>query len=103
MTSFSESTDRRVLGGFVFRDAITGTSVVDPLAVTSTSLQVRANRSGVYAIFDAPGFHDLTSQFNPAASAWPAAQSFEVTVKDPRLRYLPRRAQVQAPQSLISA
>jgi hypothetical protein len=100
MTGFSESTDRRVLGGFALIDAITGASIVDPLSVTSTSLQLRPNRSGVYAIFDAPGFSSLTTQFIPATAGWPAAQSFEVTVQDPSLRYLARRAQVQAPQSL---
>lgn len=102
VTGFTESVDRRVLGGFVFVDAITGASVVDPLAVTSTSLQLQANRSGVYAIFDAPGFSGLITQFNPAAAGWPAPQSFEITVQDPSLRYLTRRAQVQAPQSLTS-
>jgi hypothetical protein len=96
---FSESIDRRVLGGFVFVDAITGASIVDPLKVTSTILQLRLNRSGVYAIFDAPGFVAQTNQFIPAAP-WPAVQSFEVTARDPSLRYLARRAQVQAPQSL---
>ncbi len=100
MTAFSVPRDRRVLGGFVFVDAITSASIGDPLAVTSTNLRLRANRSGVYAIFDAPGFSGLTAQFNPTAAGWPAAQSFEVTVQDPSLRYLARRAQVQAPQSL---
>jgi hypothetical protein len=97
---FSESIDRRVLGGINFVDAITNASIVDLLTVTSTTLRLRANRSGAYAIFDAPGFSSLTSQFNPAATGWPAAQTFEVTVKDPNLRYLARRAQVQTPQSL---
>jgi hypothetical protein len=99
MTGFSESTDRRVLGGVIFVDAITGASVVDPLTVTSTALKLRANRSGVYAIFDAPGFSGLTTQFNPV-TGWPttAQSSFEVTVQDPRLRYLARRTKVQAPQ-----
>lgn len=99
----SESIDRRVLGGLVFVDAITGASVVDPLQVTSAQLRVRANRSGVYAIFDAPGFTTLTAQFNPVPATWPAAQSFEVSVQDPSLHYLPRRAQIQAPQSLAAA
>jgi hypothetical protein len=99
-TGFTESVDRRVLGGIVFVDAMTSTSIVDPLSVTGTSLKLRVNRSGVYAIFDAPGFTSLTSQFNPATPAWPAAQSFELTVRDTSGRYLARRAQVQAPQSL---
>jgi hypothetical protein len=99
---FCESTDRRVLGGFVLIDSITGLSVLDPLAVTSTALRLGVNRTGVYAIFDAPGYTANTSQFNPVPAQWPApaAGGFEVTVKDSSLRYLPRRAQVQAPQGL---
>jgi hypothetical protein len=99
---FLETTDRRVLGGFVFVDAITRETVLAPLAVTSRTLRVRANRSGVYAIFDAPGSSRLTTQFNPPAAGWPAGQSFEVTVRDPNLRYLARRANVQAPQGLTA-
>jgi hypothetical protein len=102
-TGFSESVDRRVLGGVVFIDAITGASVVDPLAVTSIDLQLRPNRSGVYAIFDAPGFSDLTTQFNPADTAWRPGKSFEIAVRDPSLRHLARRARVLAPQSLTVA
>jgi hypothetical protein len=98
----SELQDRRVLGGVVFVDAITQTSIVDRLTVTSVDLTLRPNRSGVYAIFDAPGFGALTSQFAPAAAGWPAAQSFEITVSDPSLRYIARRAQVVAPQPLAA-
>jgi len=95
--------DRRVLGGVVFVDAITQASIVDRLAVTSADLTLRPNRSGVYAIFNGPGFNALTAQFNPAASGWPTAQSFEITVSDPNLRYIARRAKVQAPQPLSAA
>jgi len=102
----SESVDRRVLGGFVMVDAITNASVTSALSVTSTQLKLRANRSGIYAIFDAPGFSALNTQFIPVTAQWPAsaaaAPSFEVSVQDPTLRYLPRRAQVGAPQPLAS-
>jgi hypothetical protein len=99
---FSESADRRVLGGFVLIDAITGLSVLDPLAVTSTTLRLGVNGAGVYAIFDAPGYTANTNQFSPVPVQWPppAVAGFEVTVKDSSLRYLPRRARVQAPQGL---
>ena len=94
--------DRRVLGGFLFANAVTGASVTDPLAVSNTDLQLRVNRSGVYAIFDAPGFDNLTTEFDLQGD-WPATgQSFEVTVEDPSLRYLDRRAKVQAPQSIAT-
>jgi len=97
-----EFVDRRVLGGFVFVDATTNNAIVGSLATSSTQMQVKMNRSGIYAIFNAPGFSDLTGEFLP--TAWPtASQSFEVTVQDPALRYLPRRAQVQVPQPLPTA
>jgi len=100
--AFSESIDRRVLGGFVFVDSITGEHVAAPLAVTSKTLRLRANGRGVYAIFDAPGLSQYTTQFDPPATGWPAAQRFEVTVRDPSLKYIARRAEVQAPQSLAA-
>jgi hypothetical protein len=95
--------DRRVLGGFLFLDAITGASVTDPLAVSNTSLTLRVNRSGIYAIINAPGFSNLNTEFDPQPD-WPAADGplFEITVQDRSLQYLPRRAQVAAPQSLAS-
>jgi len=99
----SELQDRRVLGGVVFIDAITQTSIVDRLSVQSIDLDLRPNRSGVYAIFNAPGFNALTSQFAPTAADWPAAQSYEITVSDPSWRYIARRARVQAPQPLAAA
>jgi len=100
--------DRRVLGGFLFLDAVTGESVTDPLAVSDTSLTLRVNRSGVYAIMDAPGFSNLNTEFDPLPD-WPATGGplFEITVQEiisqgRSSQYLPRRAQVSAPQSLAS-
>jgi hypothetical protein len=99
----SEKVDRRVLGGFLFADAVTSESIVKPLVVSNTPLKLRLNRSGVYAIFDAPGFSSLKSAFDLPPGVWPAAgQAFEITVRDPGFRYLPRRAAVQAPQSLAT-
>lgn len=97
---FMESVDRRVLGGFVLVDAITNNSIPSPLTVTSTQLQLKANHSGVYAIFNGPGFSPLTNEFIPTGT-WPSPQDFEITVIDPSLRYLARRAQIQAPQKLV--
>jgi hypothetical protein len=97
-----ESVDRRVLGGFVFVDAITQASIESPLPVTSDQLRLKVNRSGVYAIFNGPGFSALTDQLIPS-TPWPALQNFEITVQDPSLRYLARRAQIQAPQELTGA
>ena len=101
MTGMRESVDRRVLGGFSFVDAITSIVITVPLTVTSQQLQVKRNYSGVYAIFDGPGFHGHTGEFIPAGD-WGPVQLFEIAVRDPSLRYLPRRAQVQAPQKLVA-
>ena len=99
---FAESVDRRVLGGVVFVDAITGETVDATLAVTSADLRVRPTASGVYAIFDAPGLSALTNEFIPVEWSPPQIfsppQTFEVTVRDPSRRYLARRAAVKAPQ-----
>jgi len=97
----SESVDRRVLGAFRCVDAITGNSVMDPLPVSGSQLTLRPNRSGIYVIFNAPGLASLTTQFDPPG-AWPAPSSFEVSIQDPTRRYLPRRAQVRAPQEPVS-
>jgi hypothetical protein len=93
------SFDRRILGGFRCVDAVTNLSVLNRLSIASGPLVVRPNRSGVYAFFDGPGFHDFTTQFL-APISWPVSTPFEVTIRDPRLRYLPRRKQVQVPQAL---
>jgi hypothetical protein len=105
-TGFSVATtlqnvDRRVLGAFVCVDAITGNAVVRPLPVSAAPWTVRPNRSGVYVIFNGPGFNALTTQLVPSGT-WPAPVSFEVTLMDPNRRYLPRRANVRAPMSVPS-
>ena len=93
-----EYLDRRVLAGFRCVDGITGLSVVDPLPIGSPQLQLTQNRSGIYAVLDGPGMRALTTQFLPV-TPWPAGASFEISIQDPRHRYLPRRAQIQVPQA----
>jgi len=96
-----ESVDRRALGAFRCIDSITGSSVVEPMATSSTQLTVKPNHSGIYVIFNGPGLSALTTQFSPpTAATWANPSSFEVTIQDPRRRYLPRRVQLQAPQAL---
>jgi hypothetical protein len=94
-----ESVDRRILGAFICLDAITGDSIVKPLRVTALGWMIKSNRSGIYVIFEGPGFDLLTTQFLPA-EPWPAPVSFEVTIQDPNRRYLPRRANLKAPLSV---
>jgi hypothetical protein len=98
-TPVLETVDRRVLGAFICVDAITGLSVVQPIPVSAAQWTVKPNRSGVYVIFDGPGFDALTTQFVPAGT-WPAAMTFEVTLTDANRRYLPRRANVKAPMTV---
>src|SRR5580700_9196902 len=86
----TESISRRVLGGFVFMDEITGNSIPNPLPTTIPQFQLKVNRSGIYAILDGPGLDAFTTEFIPNTATWPAAQTVEVTVGDPSLRYLPR-------------
>ena len=88
--------DRRILGAFVGVDAITGASVVPAIPVSAPQWNIKPNRSGTYVIFDGPGFHKLTGQFD-LVDAWPPSTKFEVTLKDPTQHYLPRRAIVEAP------
>ncbi len=95
-TAWQETVDRRVLGAFVCVDAITGSSVVPAVPVTAPLWTVSPNRSGIYVIFGGPGLDLLTGQFIPSGT-WPAPVTFEVSLQDPSLRYLPRRANVQAP------
>jgi hypothetical protein len=99
---FTESVDRRVLGGFVFVDGITGNSITNPLPTTIPQFQLKVNRSGIYAILNGLGLDAFTTEFIPNAATWPAAQTVEMTVSDPSLRYLPRRAKIQAPQTLAT-
>lgn len=92
----TESVDRRILGAFVCIDAITGSSVVPAIPVVPDPQWIVApNHSGIYVVFDGPGLDSLTDQFLPSGT-WPAPASFGVTLQDPNLRYLPRRATVQA-------
>ena len=95
----NESVDRRVLGAIRCVDAITGSFVSKALTVTSSQLLLRANRKAIYVIFGAPNLDERTTQFEPVLP-WPAATTFEISIQDPSRRYLPRRAQVQAPQKL---
>jgi len=94
-----ENVDRRILGAFVCVDAITGNTVVPAIPVSAPQWTVKPNRSGVYVIFNGPGFNSLTGEFIPSGT-WPPSVPFEVFLQDPSLRYLPRRARVNAPLSV---
>jgi hypothetical protein len=104
----SESVDRRVLAGFVCRDAVTSSSIPDPLTVTAPDLVLRRNRSGIFAVMSvkgAPSLDALTDDFVAPTdpNAWPPPSSYEITIQDPASQYLPRRAKIAAPQPLPAA
>ena len=99
ITHLIENVDRRILGAFVCVDAITGNSVVPAIPVSAPQWTVRPNRNGVYVIFNGPGFNMQTGDFIPTGT-WPPSATFEVSLQDPSLRYLPRRVTVKAPLAL---
>lgn len=93
----TESVDRRILGAFVCVDAITATTIVPAIPVVADpGWTVIPNHSGVYVIFDGPGMNSLTGQFIPTGTWQPDVQ-FQVTLQDPNLAYLPRRASLSVP------
>lgn len=97
----SENIDRRVLAGFRCVDALTNLTILSPLTVATNQLALNRNYSGIFAVMDAPGLTASTTQFIPTpASSWPTPQTFEITIQDPQLRYLSRRANIAAPQPL---
>jgi len=102
-TVWQERVDRRVLGAFACVDALTGLSLSRAMSVRAgtgaAAWNVKPNRSGIYVVFDGPGFDPQTDQFVPIG-AWPAPVGFEVTLQDPQQAYLPRRVQVKAPASV---
>ena len=96
-----ENIDRHVLAGFRCVDAITSSSIVDALAVDGAPLSLRRNRSGIFAVMDAPGVdRNKTQVLTPDPASWPGPTSYLITIQDPALRYLARRASIQVPQPL---
>ena len=95
----NELVDRRILAAFYCVDAITGDVVTDPLSVGGAPWVIKQNRSGTYVIFDGPGFHAFTTDFTPANPPTTNAP-VDITIQDPALRYLPRRATLTAPSPL---
>lgn len=94
-----ENVDRRVLGAIRCVDAVTKAPILDSLVVQSDQLDLRRNASQVWVIFDAPGMHNLTTQFD-LTTTWPAGSAFEISIRSINQRYLPRRANVNVPGKL---
>ena len=98
----TEAVDRRVLGGFRLVDSITGKTVTNSMTVTGAGLRIRANRSGVWAVLDAPGLSAATNDFAGTAPPVPP-QKFVIEVSDPAKYYLPRQATLSLPAPLAPA
>ena len=99
-----ENIDRHALAGFCCVDAVTHGSIVAPLVVTGEELTLVRNLSGVFAVMDVSGLdRSKTQSLMPAPASWPPPAKYEITVQDSSLRYLPRRASIQAPQPLPTA
>ena len=92
----TEVIDRRVLGGFRLVDSITGKTVTEGMTVTGAGLKFRSNRSGVWAVLDAPGMSLSTNDFYGTATPL-ATQKFTIQVSDPAKYYLPRQATLTIP------
>ncbi len=96
-----ENIDRHALAGFRCVDAVTNTSITAPLAVSAQPLTVHRNRSGVFAVMDAPGIsRSQTQPLIPDPAVWPKPTSYEITIQDPSQQFLPRKADIQVPQPL---
>jgi hypothetical protein len=96
-----ENIDRHALAGFRCVDAVTKTSITAPLAVNAQPLTVHRNRSGVFAVMDAPGIsRSQTQPLIPDPAVWPKPTSYEITIQDPSQQFLPRKADIQVPQPL---
>jgi len=92
----TEAVDRRVLGGFKLVDSITGRTVTGGITVTGAGLRIRANRSGIWAVLDAPGLSAAANDFAGTAAQLPV-QNFTIKVSDPAKYYLPRQATLSLP------
>jgi hypothetical protein len=94
-----EDVDRRILGAFRCIDAVSNTPVLDAVTVQSDQLDVRRNASQIWVVFDAPGLHELTTEFD-VKSPWPAPLPFNVSIRSISRRYLPRKATIKVPRKL---
>lgn len=96
-----EFIDRRVLGAIEFVDAVTAARMRGALRVEPVDerVVVRANRSSLYVIRSAPGLEAHLDQFEdmPATPAFGALE-FDIQVRDPVNRYLPRVTRIALPR-----
>lgn len=99
MTARYEYLDRRVLGAIRFLDGTTGVRVTDSLMVTGENLRLVRNQSGYTVIVSAEGLEHHTVPFDaPLGTPAPGSLSFEIEIRDPTRRYLPRRATIRLPR-----
>jgi hypothetical protein len=97
-----ENVDRRVLSAFRLVDSITSGTITAPMTVRCAPLTLRQNRSGIWVVFNGPGFASLTNSFLPPDPG-PTAVSFALSIQDPSGQYLPRLAAIRVPAPLTPA
>lgn len=95
-----ERLERRALGAIEFVDAISGARIRDPLAVEAPDLTLAYNASALLVIRDAKGLAEYTEAFlePPSTPAVESLPPFDLSVRDPRRRYLARTAQIKLPR-----
>jgi len=99
-----EHVDRRVLGAISFLDATTRLPITSPLEVEASGVRLVCNRRGLYVVMSAVGLRGYTEAFQeqpmPPAAGAVALESvpIELTVRDPRFEYMPRRSTIRLPR-----
>ena len=99
-----DQVDRRVLGAISFLDATTRLSITSPLEVEASGVRLVCNRRGLYVVMSATGLRAYTEAFQeqprPPDTGALALESvpIELTVRDRRFEYMPRRSTIRLPR-----
>lgn len=95
-----ERVDRRVLGSMRFLDAVTGQRVSARLRIRALGMRLILNRTGDYAIFEAPGLEAHTVEFlQPPGMPAIGSLRLGMTVEDLDGVYLPQRVEIALPRN----
>ncbi len=95
----TELVDRRILTALRLRDATTGVAVADRLTVTADGVVWIRNRRGYYVASVVEGLETHVNAFeSPPPTPAVGSVETEVTVTDPRGRFLSRRRTIALPR-----
>jgi hypothetical protein len=89
--------DRRALAALRFVHAVSGIPVTRALSLSAPGARFVRNRSGDWALLEAPGFADYSANFDTAPAVAPTSITLAVT--DPLGEFLPRRIQLSLPRN----